>query len=170
MRRDSFTAFRLLFVPTLAVAVAVAMLPGRAGLVLRLYALYLCCVVVGFAVRSLRAAYPPARPLRPRPAWARSARPRPARLAQLENEAALGVAGAFDLHHRLRPRLRNLAAGLLEARRHTYLDREPEAARRALGDTTWSVVRPDRPAPEDRLARGVPISDLRSVVESLERL
>jgi hypothetical protein len=31
-------------------------------------------------------------------------------------------------------------------------------------------VRPDRPPPEDRLARGLPIEDLRRIVESLERL
>jgi hypothetical protein len=87
----------------------------------------------------------------------------------LEDEAALGVAGAFDLHHRLRPRLRPLAIGLLSSRQRISLDGDPEAARAALGPKTWDLVRHDRPPPEDRLARGIPISELRSVVETLER-
>ena len=63
---------------------------------------------------------------------ARRARPAasdgpPQGLARIEHEAALGVAGSFDLHFRLRPRLRSIAAGLLESRRRISLDDEPEA-------------------------------------------
>jgi hypothetical protein len=170
MRRNASTAVRVLLVPTLAVAFVVAFVPGRAGLALRVYALYVCALVLGFAVQALREAYPPARPLRRPSGRPRLERVRPGTLAQLENEAALGVASAFDLHHRLRPRLREIATGLLEERRRISLEREPDAARAAVGDATWQLVRPGRAAPENRLARGVPISDLRAVVESLERL
>jgi hypothetical protein len=159
---------RLLVAPTLALGIVALVLPGRAGLAVRVYALVLCAVVLRFAIKALRRAYPPTEPLRRRAARSRG-RGRPASLARLENEAALGVAGAFDLHHRLRPRLRKLAAGLVESRRRISLDRDPEAARAALGDTAWELVRADRPPPADRLARGLPISDLRSVVESFER-
>ncbi len=168
-RRAPLAALRLLILPTIALAVVVGVLPGRAGLAIRVYALILCAVILRFAVKALRRAYPPTEPLRPGRARSRS-RGRPASLARLENEAALGVAGAFDLHHRLRPRLRKLAAGLVETRRRISLDRDPAAARAALGETAWEVVRPDRPPPADRLARGLPISDLRSVVETFERM
>ena len=170
MRRDAFAAVRLLVLPTLALGVVVGILPGRAGLAIRVYALIVCAVVLRFTVQALRRAYPPAQPLRRTSARARSGRRRPTSLHRFENEAVLGVAGSFDLHHRLRPRVRNLAEGLLEFRRRTSLDDEPEAARSALGDTTWELVRRDRPPPVDRLAPGLPISELRVVVQSLESL
>ena len=169
MRRDLARALRLLLPPTLALGVVVAFVPGRAGLAVRVYALFVCAVVLGYSVDALRAAYPRARPLRPRGAPAGRTRRRPPSLAQLENQTALAVAGAFDLHHRLRPRLRALAEGLLLSRRRLSLDDDAPAARDALGDTTWELVRRDRPPPEDRLGRGLPLSELRSVVESLER-
>jgi hypothetical protein len=146
-----------------------AFVPGRLDLAVRFYALILCAVVLGYAVKALRTAYPPATSLRAARAAAATSRRPPSSLARLENEAALGVAGAFDLHHRLRPRLRSISAGLLAIHGRTSLDGDPETARGMLGETTWDVVRRDRPPPADRLARGLPISDLRSVVESLER-
>jgi hypothetical protein len=88
----------------------------------------------------------------------------------LEHETALGVSGAFDLHHRLRPRLRKIATGLLAARRRVSLDDGPEPARAILGDETWDLVRRDRPPPENRLARGLPVTELRRVVDSLEQV
>jgi hypothetical protein len=166
--RAPLAALRLLILPTIALAVVAGVLPGRAGLAVRVYALVLCAVILRFAVTALRRAYPPTEPLRRAAARSRG-RGRPASLARLEIEAALGVAGAFDLHHRLRPRLRRLAAGLVETRRRISLDGDPQAARAALGDTAWELVRHERPTPEDRLARGIPISELRSVVETLER-
>jgi hypothetical protein len=170
MRRDVFRGIRLLVLPTLALGVVVGVLPGRAGLAIRVYALILCLVILRVTVNALGRAYPPARPLRPRAARSRDDRRPPSGLARLENHAALGVAGAFDLHHRLCPRLRRLAEGLVETRRHISFDRDPEAARAALGPTAWELVRPDRPPPANRIARGLPISDLRSVVESFERM
>jgi hypothetical protein len=50
------------------------------------------------------------------------------------------------------------------------LDHEPAAARAALGDDTYELLRPDRVPPEDRLARGLPVPELRGIVESLERV
>lgn len=76
----------------------------------------------------------------------------------------------FDLHRLLLPRLRSVAGGLLATRQRISLDADPEAARRVLGDETWDLVRRDRLPPEDRLARGIEPTDLRRVVESLERL
>jgi hypothetical protein len=80
------------------------------------------------------------------------------------------VAGSFDLHRSLRPRLREIAAGLLEARRGASLDDAAGPAREILGDEAWGLVRPDRQPPENRLARGLDANDLRRVVDALERI
>lgn len=170
MRRDLVGALRLLAIPTLALVGIAAFLQGRLGLAVRIYALVLCAAVLGLALTALRRAYPSATPLRPAMRHDRPRRVAPPSLARIEHETALGVAGVFDLHHRLLPRLRVVAGGLLATRRRISLDTEPEAARLILGDETWDLVRRDRPPPEDRLARGIPPTDLRRVVESLERL
>ena len=170
MRRDLARAARVLALPTAALAGVVAFAPGRVELAVRVYALVLAAAALVLALAALRRAYPPTSPLRPQTAGPPASARRPALLARMEHEAALGVAGAFDLHHRLRPRLRQLASELLAARRGIALDRDPERARAALGERTWELCRADLRAPEDRLARGIPISELRTVVESLERL
>ena len=77
---------------------------------------------------------------------------------------------AFDLHFRLRPTLRRIAYELLRSRRGIDLDANPEAARRALGDDTWELVRVDREPPHDRFAKGIDLESLRHVVVSLEAL
>jgi hypothetical protein len=170
VRAEIRSAVRLLALPTAALAFVVAFVPGRASLALRVYGLLVGIVVLAYGVRALVRAFPPATPLRPAARRSGQRSPQPETLERIEQEAVLGVAGAFELHHRLRPRLRSLAAGLLATRRRLSLERDPGAARTALGETTWDLVRLDRPPPEDRLARGVPASELRAVVESLERL
>lgn len=91
-------------------------------------------------------------------------------LAQLEREVGLGIANAFDLHHRLRPTLRETADGLLAARRGIDLGTQAERARGALGEDAWEIVRDDRPAPDDRVARGVELASLDRVISALEAL
>lgn len=166
---DARRALRLLVFPTLVLLVVAAFLPGRLGPGVRLYALLVCAAILWLAVGGLRRAFPPVSRLRP----ARASRTRPREstrgLAALENAVALGAADARDLHFRLRPRLRELAGGLLE-RRGVALDDEPEAARALLGDETWELVRSDRPAPDEQRARGLSSAALERVVVSLERL
>ena len=82
----------------------------------------------------------------------------------------MGLASAFDLHHRLRPTLRETAAGLLAARRGIDLDAHPEAARAALGEDAWEIVRADRPAPTDRTARGADLASVDRAIAALEAL
>ena len=170
MRSDLGRALRTLVVSTLALAVIGAFVPGRLALAVRIYALVVCVLALWLALSNLRRSYPRARPLRPALRRGSTGRTPPPSLGRIEHEAALGVAGAFDLHFRLVPRLRSIAAGLLSSRRRVSLESEPERARRLLGPETWELVRPERPSPEDRLARGLPASDLRLVVESLERI
>ena len=170
MTADVRRAARLLVVPAVALAAVIAFLPGRAGLAIRVFALILCGAALLVMLAALRRAYPPERVLRPAASPDMRRRAVPGTLARVEDEAALGVAGSFDLHFRLRPRLRRLTSDLLAGRRNLSLADDPERARALLGDDAWELVREDRPPPEDRLARGIPINDLRRVVESLERL
>jgi hypothetical protein len=88
----------------------------------------------------------------------------------LVNEVEQSTASALHLHVRLRPILREIAAHRLWMRFGVDLDREQERARELVGDNAWELVRPDRPPPSDRLARGPAPADLRVVVEELERL
>ncbi len=171
MRSDLWRAARSLLLPTLALLGILAFLPGWFDVAIRVYALVVTGVTLALMIATLRRAYPPARPLREaeeRQAGAR--RESPAMLARLEQEAVLGAAGSFDLHHQLRPRLRVLAGELLTARRRLSLDGDAAQARELLGEETWDLVRKDRPPPEDRLARGIPAEALNRVVTSLERI
>jgi hypothetical protein len=168
VRRHLNGTLKFLAVPTVAFVVVAAFAPGRAGLALRIYALLVCGTALALVLIALRAAFPP-EPAPPEDRRAPRARRRPpSSLARVEHEVALGVAGSFDLHFLLVPRLRSIASGLLESRRKLSLERQPEEARRVLGDATWMVVRPDRPAPDDRLARGIRVEELTDVVDSLE--
>jgi hypothetical protein len=90
---------------------------------------------------------------------------RPEELTRLERAVALGVAHAGDLHTRLRPRLRTIAATLLAAR-----GLELDQARSLLGDDLWALVRSDREAPADPFAPGVEPGRLAVAVETLESL
>jgi len=170
VKRDLVGALRLLVVPTLALAAIATFAPGRLGLAVRIYALVLSAVVLGLALFALRRSYPRTQPLRKSASHGDRGRRPPLTLVRLEHEAALGVAGAFDFHHRLRPHLRELAFGLLSTRRGISPDADPDLVGAILGEDTWDVVRKDRPPPEDRLARGLPLPELRRVVESLERI
>ena len=169
MNRGIGGALRALIAPTAALLVISAFIPGRLSLAVRIYGLFVCAVALALALGLLRRAYPRSRPLHPRRRKPVSRR-RPPSLARIEHEAALGVAGSFDLHFRLVPRIRAIASGLLASRRGISADVAPDTARSIVGPETWDLVRPDRPSPEDRLARGLPISELRRVVESLEKV
>jgi hypothetical protein len=170
LRRDLVGTARLMILPTAAFAFTLAFLPGRTGLAIRVFALFLCGVGVVLTVATLRRAFPAAERLRPPERRKGEPRSVPETLVRMESRTALGVAGAWDLHYRLRPRLRGLAAELLGSRRGIALDAEPNRAREALGEETWEIVRADRPAPTDRIARGIPIPELQRVVQSLEKL
>jgi hypothetical protein len=170
VRRDVAGAIRLLVLPTIALGVVVAFIPGRVGLVMRIYALVVCAVALAVALGALRRVYPPERRLRMPGGNGTPHGEHPSTLARIEHEAALGVTGSFDLHYRLVPRLRSVASGLLESRRRISLETQPEEAETVLGPEAWELVRPDRAAPADRLARGIAPDALRRVVDSLERV
>ena len=83
---------------------------------------------------------------------------------------ALRTAG--DVHDRLRPELRRLAAELLAVRHGIDLD-EPRLApqiRELVGPAAWNLIRPDRPAPTRPRAPGLRRAELDMVLAGLERL
>ena len=162
-------ALRLLALPTVALLVVAVFASGRLEQAIRVYALVVCAVILVLAVAALRRTLPGPGKISRR---ARSAAPRlepPRSLAQLENESTLAIGDSLDLHFRLRPHLRLIAAGLLEGRHGIALD-EGEKAKVLLGGATWELLREDRPIPEDRHARGLTPDALERVVLSLERL
>jgi hypothetical protein len=151
---------------TAGLLVAIVAAPSRQELSIGIYlgaiaALALIALVARISVAFPRASAPVA-PLQLRPEW----------VAQLESVDRLLVAAegsAADLHERLRPVLREVAATRLR-RRGIALDREPERARVLLGERAWEIVRPDREPPADPYARGSSEAELREVVGALEAI
>jgi hypothetical protein len=162
----------LLALEATALVVVVLVAPGRAALAAHVFVL----VVAGEALlalsldlsRSLRPSEPSTfeHGLRRRPQRAE----RVGQLVRIENEVALGLQTAWDLHVRLVPLLREAAAGLLAARRGVDLAREPERAAPLLGADAWELVRPDRPSPEHRHGPGIDAPALDRALSALERL
>ena len=157
---------------TVVLAIVLIAAPGRAGLAIHVYVLALAVIGLGQLLAFLRNALPPRRPSAFDAALQRRGRPeqRIPELERMERKVALGLATAFDLHYRLRPRLRRIAAELLAARRGIELDASPDAARRALGDNAWEIVRGDLEPPRERFAAGLDIASLRRAVTALEAL
>lgn len=158
--------------PTIGLAIALTLVPGRGALVVHVYllvvlALALAVVVTGFATsagRERRSTFDQA--LRP----ARGRHERLPELVRLEREVGLATASAFDVHYRLRPVLREIAGGLLAARRGVDLDGQPEQARALLGDEAWELLRPDREAPRDRHGAGLELGAIDRIVTAVEAL
>jgi hypothetical protein len=157
---------------TVVLAVLLIVLTGRAGLIVHVYVLAMASIVLFHLVRVVRAAHPSAGPSRFDAALRRRGhgQERLPELTKIEREVALGMATAFDLHYRLRPSLRRTASELLGARRGIDIDREPEAARRLLGEDAWEIVRGDREPPDDRFGPGIGLASLDRAVASLETL
>ena len=167
MRRDVLGAIRALVLPTIALVGIALVAPGRLELAGRVYALVLCVVVIVVLLLALRRTYPDETVLC-EPTRRAPRRVPPPSLGRIEHETALAIAGTFDLHYHLVPRLRAVAAGLLSSRRSVSLAETPETARAILGEDAWELVRPDRPAPVDRLASGITPRELAHVVDALE--
>jgi hypothetical protein len=147
--------------------------PGRRHIALDAFILFLGALGLAAGVRATRQASPDvhelslidelADPLDVLPQ-------RPAELERLEREVYLSLGSSFYLHHRLRPMLREVAANRLLLAHGLDLDARPSEAQALLGDSAWSWLRPDRPEPRDRWAPGPPITELTSVVDTLERI
>jgi hypothetical protein len=158
---------------SVALGAALFLLPGRRDTALDVYILFLGALGLATAVRATRAASPDVH----EPSLAAELEDpldvppqRPRELERLEREVYLSLGSSFYLHHRLRPVLREIAAHRLLRKHGIELDRRPDAARHLLGEEAWEWLRPERPEPRDRWAPGPPLSELRGVVDALERI
>jgi hypothetical protein len=162
---------------TLAVAATLALLavaelrPDRRPVAVAAWLLLLGALAARLLLRWLLLAYPRPGPspfdaaLAARPAAARP----PAELDRIARLLALSSASAVHAHTRLRPELRRVAADRLSWSRGIELD-DPGAARAALGEAAWALVRPDPGELPDREAPGTPPAALEAAVAALERV
>jgi len=93
-------------------------------------------------------------------------RTRPADLIRTERDLTLASVSGGELHVRLLPQLREVAAARLAAGGSGDLAH----ARGLLGDDAWELLRPDRPAPVDRSAPGLPLRRIAFLLDAVERL
>jgi hypothetical protein len=125
----------------------------------------LAVIVAAGAVRALSETLPPLR--RPASGQASTTGAATGDRERLDRVVSTATTHAGDLHLRLRPILREIAADGLR-RRGVELDAQPRAAEALLAPETWELVRPDRPRPEDAFARGLPTARLDAVLDDLE--
>jgi hypothetical protein len=156
---------------TIGLYVARVAAPGRHEVELDVYILVLGLIALLAVTSWLREVAPPAgkseleEALRQEPPGP----PRIAELDRLEREVYMGAARAFDLHYRLRPVVREIAAGRLE-RRGLRLDSGSDAVRERLGEELWELARPDREPPGNRQGPGPGLDEVRLTIEQLEKL
>jgi hypothetical protein len=152
--------------------IAALFLPVSLGVVLDVYLLFVGGITLLALVRTTRVLQPGSghspfelalRPIRPRPQ-------RPPELVRLEERIALAVTTAFDVHYRLRPTVRDVAAQRLWAEHGVDLETQPDRARALLRPEAWELARPDRPPPADPFAPGLGVDGVEQVVAQLERV
>ena len=127
----------------------------------------LAVVIAAGAVRVLTQTLPPLR--RPARAGPSSAAVATGDRERLDRVVSTATTHAGDLHLRLRPILREIAADGLR-RRGVELDTQPQAAQELLAPDTWELVRPDRPRPDNAFAPGLAPKRLDAVLDDLEAL
>jgi hypothetical protein len=171
VRHVALRVAEIVVLPTAVLVVVLLLAPGRAELAVHVYVLVLLAAALASVVGSIASqartgqSQFDAALLRPTDENGRLAE-----LVRLEREVALAQASEFDLYHRLRPALREIATGLLFVRCGVDLDRQPERARELLGEETFELVRGDREPPWDRSAPGPGLPELQRVVAGLEAL
>ena len=155
---------------TVALVVALLLAGAARGLALYAYVLFLGAVGLVVTVRRTSARLPRTPPLE------RLVRRRADReegvpqLDMLARHLGAGRSSAFELHHRLRPVVRQIAGVQLARRYGIDLDRRPERVRVLLGPRTWELVRPDREPPQNRFGNGWSTKELRELIEELESI
>ena len=140
---------------------------------LRLWLVAVAAIFVwALSARSLTG-WTPAPEFRRRLGWRRGGRrhsgERAGSLEEVEHAVEFSQSTAFDFHYRLHPHLAAVARDRL-ARHGIQLERQPDRARRLLGDEAWELLRPDRPPPARRNEPGVGQARLRRVVDRLDAL
>jgi hypothetical protein len=160
-----------LFASTVGVVLALVLAGSSHGLALLAYVLFVGALGLAVLAGRLRAALPEA----PRFEGLLARETRPGEpIGQLETIVRT-LSGAewiqAELHYRLRPLVREIAAARLSRRHGVDLDRQPERARALIGEgRVWELVRPEREPPEERHARGWSRAELEELIDELERV
>ena len=165
-------AVLVVVIATITLVALLQLAPARRPLVLAVYLLVMGGVAGQLLVTWLRLLYPrpPASPF-DTALTARPAPPRPpAELDRLARLLALSSASALHAHTRLRSELRPVAADRLRWSLALDLDRDPEAARAALGEAGWALLARDQRDLPDREAPGLPPAALAELISNLERI
>ena len=157
-------------VALVVLVIVLAAVPDRRALALQVYAFGLCGIALMWLLGRTGATRVDASAFDDARRQAASGAEPVAELARVEREVTLGVANAYDLHYRLRPRIRAIAASRLGDRRGIDLERQPQAAQGALDPAVWAIVDPDRQPPRDRHGPGLGLPALRDVMEGLDRI
>jgi hypothetical protein len=155
---------------TAGLAAALGAAPGDRTLAVYAYLLFLAALLLLALIKRTQAVpRSTTAALLPSPR-ARREEP-PLQLGELVRAVSMSQLTMLDVHHRLRPLVRTIAAARLSQRHGVDLERDPARARGILGDgAVWDLVRPDRSEPQDRLARGFGVADLSRVVGELEQI
>jgi hypothetical protein len=169
VRRAVRRGIELAIVPMLGLVLALVIAPGRAALSFHVWLLVMLALTLIVLIRALRASVPTGPSLFEIPSNGTGGRAeRFASLARLERSVSMATASGYDVHHRLRPAVREIASGLLLVRRGIDLDRQPEVARAVLGEPTWELVRAERERPQARREPGLDVTEIEMVVAALE--
>ncbi len=158
-----------LVVVTIGLVVALGLRPVSVREILAAYVLALTAIALVMLTRMARteeewerATSELERALAPR----RMTQSRPAELIRTERDLTLSSANAGELHARLLPQLREVAAARLSDRHDVDLAH----AQDLLGEEAWDYLRPDRQTPDDRTAHGLPLRRIAALVDAVERL
>jgi hypothetical protein len=158
-----------LVVITIGLVIALGLRPVSVREILTAYVLALTAIALVMLTRMARteeewerATSEFERALAPR----RTTQARPAELIRTERDLTLSSANTGELHARVLPQLREVAAARLSDRHDVDLAH----AHDLLGEEAWEYLRPDRPAPDDRTAHGLPLRRIAALVDAIERL
>jgi hypothetical protein len=152
-----------------ALTVALVVRPGDASLAAEAFVLFLGALGAAVLTRATSTAF--AAPTESQVAVAlRPRRPKVRRvpeLERLERELEMSTQSAYDTHYRLRPILREIAAGRL-GHSAVELDRPGSRAEELLGPDAWALVRPDSQRPADHHAPGASLAEIERAIDALE--
>lgn len=157
-------------IATLALLIAIALAGADRGVALYAYVLALTALALALLRQQIRTALPATVPLDRR---LQRTQPRDERVIQLETlSRRIGAAetSSFDLHYRLRPLLREIAAARLARQHGIELDRQPDRSQALVGEQLWELIRPERQPPEQRFAKGISPTRIRELIDELEAI
>lgn len=164
MKHVRWDAVAWIVMAAIGFIIAALAIPGDRRIEFHVFVLAVGAILMSTAISAVRSAVPRGR--RSELTRALDAKePEPPEvddLLRMERIVTMGVGSAHDLHARLLPLLRDIAATRLE-----------RAGQRPGPDTLgrwWELLRPDRPAPVDRFAPGIREAELRALVGDLQKL